>query len=62
MDHSQILKFSCPADLVRRLDAVADEELLSRADVIRRAVRWELRAAEGYPLDRPTRPQEATHA
>jgi metal-responsive CopG/Arc/MetJ family transcriptional regulator len=42
----QILSFALPSDLVRQLDEVAREELISRSDVIRRAVRWELRALE----------------
>jgi metal-responsive CopG/Arc/MetJ family transcriptional regulator len=42
----QILSFALPIALVRRLDEVAREEMLSRSDVIRRAVRWELLAVE----------------
>lgn len=38
--------FACPEQLVERIDRIAQEEMVSRADVIRRAILWEARACD----------------
>jgi hypothetical protein len=41
---TRIVQFACPGDLLERIDEIARTEMLSRADVCRRAVLWEVRA------------------
>jgi hypothetical protein len=41
----KIVRFACPAELIARIDEIAREEMLSRADVCRRALKWEATAA-----------------
>jgi Ribbon-helix-helix protein, copG family len=41
----KIVRFACPAELIERIDEIAREEMLSRADVCRRALKWEVTAA-----------------
>jgi metal-responsive CopG/Arc/MetJ family transcriptional regulator len=41
----KIVRFACPAELLERIDEIAREEMLSRADVCRRALKWEATAA-----------------
>jgi hypothetical protein len=43
----KIVRFACPAELVERIDEIAREEMLSRADVCRRALKWEVTAVAG---------------
>jgi hypothetical protein len=40
------VSFGCPNDLVEKIDRLANEEMIPRAAVIRRALLWEARAAE----------------
>jgi metal-responsive CopG/Arc/MetJ family transcriptional regulator len=51
MMDKRTITFSCPQNLVDAIDQLAKEEMLSRADVIRRALWWETRAAEMLPRD-----------
>jgi hypothetical protein len=44
MTKPRIVQFACPAALVERIDQIAQEEMLPRASVIRRALLWEARA------------------
>jgi Ribbon-helix-helix protein, copG family len=53
---ARIVQFTCPVDLLQRIDEIAREEMLSRADVCRRALAWEVRAVVGDGL------QEAAEA
>jgi hypothetical protein len=43
----KIVRFACPAELIDRIDEIAREEMLSRADVCRRALKWEVTAVAG---------------
>jgi predicted transcriptional regulator len=45
MQDTRSVTFACPADVVDRVDTIARAEYLSRTDVLRRAIVWELRAA-----------------
>jgi hypothetical protein len=41
------VQFACPPALIESIDRIAEEEMLSRASVIRRALQWEVRAVDG---------------
>jgi hypothetical protein len=41
---TRIVQFACPPDLLECIDEIARDEMLSRADVVRRALAWEVRA------------------
>jgi hypothetical protein len=41
------VQFACPPALIELIDRIAEEEMLSRASVIRRALQWEVRAVGG---------------
>jgi metal-responsive CopG/Arc/MetJ family transcriptional regulator len=47
------VQFTCPADLLQRIDEIAREEMLSRADICRRALRWEVTAVLGSDVEAP---------
>jgi hypothetical protein len=44
MTKPRVIQFACPAALLERIDQIAQEEMLPRASVIRRALQWEARA------------------
>jgi Ribbon-helix-helix protein, copG family len=56
----KIVQFACPADLLQRIDAIAREEMLSRADVCRRALKWEVTAAFGGDIEAPAHNEHHT--
>jgi hypothetical protein len=55
----KIVQFAAPAELVEMIDEIAREELLSRADVCRRALMWEVRAVVGDGLQEAVEARQA---
>jgi Ribbon-helix-helix protein, copG family len=58
---TKIVRFACPAELIDRIDAIAREEMLSRADVCRRALKWEATAAAGVDALAPANGQSVVN-
>ena len=44
MRRTKSVNFDCPKSMLDRVDEIARAEFLSRADVLRRAIYWELKA------------------
>jgi hypothetical protein len=54
---TKIVRFACPAELIDRIDEIAREEMLWRADVCRRALKWEVTAVAGADVLTPANGQ-----